>query len=309
MMRAPSPHKMLSNRLFYIINLILALTILMFLSGCGSAKVSQVPVPIANQQDRNPYQSDAKQYPDWFWNMPVADDTIYAVGYSETSAIHISDSEQRAIDDGLKNLSRFYSVRVRLEQKSIRSAGVDILDNNEIPEEVSSEAEAYVKENYQVIKKFVSRDYTLVLVKLGSKDESEPENSIGSALIPAEPRWVTSLPKELGSLYAVGESTLYFRELDSWRIAEKKALLALALSMGGRIRDLVKSLDDQMVNISSISVDTELSNAKIISRWKNMELGTCHILMKMKVDNEIISRNIQQSDQIKESEQEKEKEP
>jgi hypothetical protein len=299
---------MLSNRLFYIINLILALTILTFLSGCSSTKVSQVPVLTANQQNKNPYQSNAKQYPDWFWEMPL-DDTIYAVGYSETSAIHISDSEQRAIDDGLKNLSRFYSVRVKLEQKSIRSIGVDILDNNEIPEEVSSEAEAYVKENYQVIKKFVSRDYTLVLVKLGSKDESEPENSIGSALIPTEPHWVTSLPKELGYLYATGESTLYFRELDSWHIAEKKALLALALSMGGKIRDLVKSLDDQMVDISSISVDTELSNVKIISRWKNMELGTCHVLVKMKVDNEIISRNIQQSDQIKESGQDKEKEP
>ena len=92
-------------------------------------------------------------------------------------------------------------------------------------------------------------------------------------------------------------------------LAEKKALLALALSMGGKIRDLVKSFDEQMVNISSISVDTELSNVKVISRWKNMELGTCHVLMKMKVDNEIISRNIQQSDQIKESEQDKEKEP
>jgi len=299
---------MLSNRLFYIINLILALTILMFLSGCGSTKLSQVPVLTANQQNKNPYQSNAKQYPDWFWEMPL-DDTIYAVGYSETSAIHISDSEQRAIDDGLKNLSKFYSVRVKLEQKSIRGIGVDILDNNEIPEEVSSEAEAYVKENYQAIKKFVSPDHTLVLIKLGSKDESEPEDSIGSAVIPTEPHWVASLPKELGYLYATGESTLYFRELDSWHIAEKKALLALALSMGGKVRDLVKSLDDQMVNISSISVDTELSNVKIISRWKNMAFGTCHVLMKMKVDNEIISRNIQQSDQIKESEQKKENEP
>jgi hypothetical protein len=300
---------MFSNRLFYIINLILALTILMFLFGCGSTKVSQVPTLTVNQQNKNPYQSNAKQYPDWFWEMPLADDTIYAVGYSETSAIHISDSEQRAIDDGLKNLSRCFSVRVKLEQKSIRSAGVDILDNNEIPEEVSPEAEEYVKENYQVIKKFVSRDHTLVLIKLGSKDESEPEDSIGSALIPTEPHWVTSLPKELGYLYATGESTLYFRELDSWHVAEKKALLALALSMGGKVRDLIKSLDDQMVNISSISVDTELSNVEIISRWKNVELGTCHVLMKMKVDNEIISRNIQQSDQINESEQDKEKEP
>jgi len=299
---------MLSNRLFYIINMILALTILMFLSGCGSAKVSQVPVLTANQQNKNPYQSNAKQYPDWFWEMPL-DDNIYAVGYSETSAIHISDSEQRAVDDGLKNLSRFYSVRVKLEQKSIRSIGVDILDNNEIPEEVSPENEAYVEENYQVIKKFVSHDHTLVLVKLGSKDESEPENSIGSALIPTEPHWVTSLPKEFGYLYATGESTLYFREIDSWHTAEEKALWSLATSMGAKVKSLIKSLDDQMVNISSISVDTELSNVKIISRWKNMELGTCHVLMKMKVDNEIISRNIQQSDQIKESGQDKEKEP
>ena len=280
----------------------------MFLSGCGSTKVNQVSVLTANQQNKNPYQSNAKQYPDWFWEMPL-DDNIYAVGYSETSAIHISDSEQRAIDDGLQNLSRFYSVHVKLEQKNIRGEGVDISDNNEIPEEVSSEAEAYVKENYQIIKKFVSRDHTLVLVKLGSKDESEPENSIGSALIPAEPHWVTSLPKELGSLYATGESTLYFREIDSWHTAEEKALWSLATSMGATVKSLIKSLDDQMVNISSISVDNELSNVKVISRWKNVELGTCHVLMKMKVDDEIISRNIQQSDQIKESEQDKEKEP
>ncbi|MDQ1318476.1 MAG: hypothetical protein QG588_2138 [Candidatus Poribacteria bacterium] len=65
---------MLSNRLFYIINLILALTILMFLSGCGSTKVSQVPVLITNHQNKNPYQSSAKQYPDWFWEMPLADE-------------------------------------------------------------------------------------------------------------------------------------------------------------------------------------------------------------------------------------------
>ena len=307
MICAPSHRNMLSNRLSFSINQVLVLMIFAFLAGCGSSTLNQTPVH--KDQQYNTSSSIAKQYPDWFWQMPLSDDILYAVGFCETSSFHPEDSEQRAIDDGLKNLSRFYSIHVKLEQKSIRGIGVDVLDNNNIQDEVSPESEAYVKENSQVIKKFISNEHTLVLVRLGTKDESEPEVSIGSALIPAKPGWVTKLPKELSYLYATGESTLYFREMDSWRAAERKAILALAFSMGGKIRDLVKSLDDQMVNISSISVDNELSNIQVIARWKNLELGTCHVLMKMEVSNEIITRNIKQLDQSEESEQDKENKP
>jgi hypothetical protein len=270
---------MLQRHIPLLIAIFLSLEAIIFLIGCGSSP-SQNLLPAKSEKT-----SILKQYPDWLWNMPIFSNTLYAVGFSETSALHQDESERRAIEDGIKSLAIYYSIHLKADQKNIRGIELNYWDSDAVIEEISPETEKYIQDNNQVIKKFVSPEYTYVLLRLGAKDDFEPEISVGSSIIPKEPLWMTALPKEAGYIYATGESSLYFRETDSWRIAEKKARLALALCIEAKVKNLVKSLDNQMVTISQVSTDVHLNNVQVVERWKNMEMGSCHVLLRMKTED------------------------
>jgi len=226
-------------------------------------------------------QPKTETYPEWFWNMPYSDNTLFAVGFSETSIYHPESSEESAIEDGLKSLAKFLAVRIKSEDRSFTSLGMDIQDFTDDPENIAPETEEYVKENYTAIAKFVSPKNTFILLKLGREDSSKDILSSGLTGVPSRPLWVTDPPKDERYIYATGESNLYLREIDSWKKAERNAIIALAFIVDAKVKSLIADSEMESYNTSSISTDTELKNVQLISRWKDEKQKTCHVLVRM----------------------------
>ncbi len=262
-----------------IANLIsLIMTILLFLCGCSTNGNKKILENISIDNSGQNYDTHNKrQYPEWFWNMPYSDNELFAVGYSETSKFRPENSEKNAINDGLVSLAKFFSVHIKSEIISINN----ILESN-TEEEIDPKVEFYVNNNYTVVAKFISPEYTYVLLKLGDKNDSEPEVSVGSEIIPPKPYWLSKLPSEPGYIYATGESIVYYREIESWREAEKRARVALAYNIETQIKGLIRKVDDRIEDNSIVSIANQtLSNVQVISRWKDTKLNSCHVLLRM----------------------------
>jgi len=274
-------HDMVSIRAIF--SFILVLKAILCLTGCSSP-VSQTLEPAQSDIGKASTNSETKNksYPDWFWNMPRSEDTLFAVGFCETSTYHIENSEQRAIDEGLANLARCVSVHIKAEGRRIGGAGGNITPDIDIQEEVFAETETFVKEHHQVVAKFISPEHTIVLLRSGEKDESTPVLSTGSTELPPEPSWVAKLPEEPGYIYATGGANLYYREIDSWRRAERIARAALAFTIEAKVKGLIQRFDDQMLSISIVNTDVQLNNVQVVARWKSRELNTCHVLARVK---------------------------
>ncbi len=242
-----------------------------------------------------PSQPKEASYPAWFWNMPDTEDGLFAVGFSETYA-HAETSEQGAIADGVENLAKALSVRIKGEEGVQREGGRVVYSGNDLQEEVSPDTLALVKENHQVVAKYASAQSTFVLLRFGRNVEgsfggSTPEQRNGEASthavpdaatpLPQQPRWVTALPSVPGYLYACGQSNPYYREANSWRAAEKHARIALALSLESKVRGLAKELETQMGTISTVSTDVQLNRIQVVARWKHPVYHTYHVLVRM----------------------------
>ncbi len=262
--------------------------------GCGQSKTDHLETLDNSSLNNTKYSETYKKlYPDWFWNMPYSEDSIYAVGYSETSSLHPENSELSAIEDGIKTLACLLSVNIKAEHRQILGEGLNIIDKSKEIEEIGAGNEDFVRNNYQIIKKFVSSNHTLFLMKIVKEGNQEPETTIGSAIIPPKPSWVTRLPKEPNYIYATGESSLYYREIESWRNAEKKARIALAFSFEAKIKGMSESLDGETLFTSSTSTNIHLNDIQIISRWKDEGLNSCHILIRMKEPTGVLWKKIE----------------
>lgn len=262
-----------------IANLISSIiTTLLFLCGCSTNGNKPVFENISIDNLGQKYDTYSKrQYPEWFWNMPYSDNELFAVGYSETSKFRPENSDKIAINDGLVSLAKLFSVHIKSEIISINN----ILESN-TEEEIDPEIEFYVNNNYTIVAKFMSPEYTYVLLKIGDINDSEPEVSVGSEIIPPKPYWLSKLPSEHGYIYATGESSVYYREIESWREAEKRARVALAYNIESKVKGLTRKVDDRIIDNSIVSsANQTLSNIQVISRWKDTKLNSCHVLLRM----------------------------
>jgi hypothetical protein len=271
--------------------------ILLLVMGCASPSVQQKP---AVQQTRELGQSGARttvyfqpkqeklpSYPAWFWNMPGSEDSLYAVGLSETFA-HAETSEQMAIADGVENLARALSVHIKGEYGMERRGGRLIPSGSDMQEEASSTMRDFAEKHHQVTAKHVSPMHTFVLLRLGEGGTAIPVSSTASTALPEEPGWVTSLPKGPGYIYASGQSNPYYRETESWRSAEEHARVALALNLESNLRGLIRretireggrlhALGDSTIIV--VNTDVQLNRVQIVARWKHPKYRTCHVLV------------------------------
>lgn len=224
--------------------------------------------------------ASVRMYPTWFWNMPISEDVVYSVGYSETSRFHPEDSEAAAIEDGIRNLAKFVSVHVKAEYKNFKSIGIDVVDMPDQMEFLSPEIEQYIRDHHRILAKFTSPAHTLILLQTGEKGETEPMISEGSVQIPPRPQWVSELPQDPKYIYASGSSNIYLRETESWRLAEANARIALAFAIEARVKGLVAESDLESYSTSIVSTDIQLENVQIVSRWKDLNQKSCHVLVR-----------------------------
>lgn len=265
--------------------LISIVVILLLMVGCSSPSVQQKPgldqrETHAEIRFRSKPET-APQYPAWFWHMPSSESSLFAVGRSTTSALHPETSQQKAIENGVENLVRALSVRIKGEYAMERHGARTDSDHN-IQEEVSPAMRSLVEKRHKMVATFAVPEHTLVLLRLGEEGAAVPISSAASAAVPNEPGWVTVPPKEPGYLYASGQSNPYYREVNSWRSAEEHARRQLALILEANVRGLAKG-QRMAVGRSNITIstDVQLSRAQVVARWKHPEHQACHVLVRM----------------------------
>lgn len=260
--------------------------LLLLVVGCASPSFKEkseltpkAMAPTAQLQPKPKLPAEAS-YPAWFWNMPHAEDSLFAVGFSETFA-HPETSQQYAITDGIESLAKYFSVRIKGERGVLRDGNRVIFSGADIQEILSPSVLSFVKEHHQLIATYAGKKYTFVLLCLGEGNAETLAMPSSAAPMSSQPSWMTTNPKESGYLYASGNSNPYYREVNSWRIAEKRARIALALSLESKVRGLAKKLNASMETISTISTDVQLNRVQVIARWKHPKDKTCHVLVRM----------------------------
>jgi hypothetical protein len=288
------------------------ISILLFLLvvGCASPSLKEkselTPKVIAPTVQLQPKTKSAGEadYPAWFWNMPHSEDSLFAVGFSETF-FHPEKSTQNSIKDGIESMAKYLSVRIKGERGMLSSGGIVVYSGDDIQEILSPSVLSFVEEHHKVIATYTGGKYSFVLLSLGEGNADGAKrheyretlaNSSSTAPMPSQPNWVTTLPKESGYLYAIGNSNPYYREVNSWRVAEKNARIALALSLESKVRGMAKELNASMETISTISTDVQLNRVQVIARWKHTEYNTCHVLVRMSLSaNEEAIKNLLKS--------------
>ena len=254
-------------------------------------------------------------YPAWFWKMPHSENSLFAVGFSETF-FYPESSKQNAIKDGIESLAKYLSVRIKGERGVLRDGSRVIFSGDDIQEILSPSVLSFVEEHHQIIATYTGKKYrktkssgfarllreplreanTFVLLSMGEGNAETFPHSASAAPMPSRPSWITTPPKEPGYLYAIGNSNPYYREVNSWRIAEKRARITLAFNLESKIRGLAKKLDSSMETISTISTDVQLNRVQVIARWKHPEDNTCHVLVRVPLSvNEEAIKNLLRS--------------
>jgi len=245
----------------------------------GKAELTPEKLNPANQLQTKTKPSAKVSYPAWFWKMPQEENSLFAVGLSKTF-FRAESSEQNAIKDGIEKLARSLSVRIKGERGVLRGGGRLLFSGDDIQEKLSSSVLSFVEKHHQVKTTHTSPKYTFALLCLGEGDATIMAEYSATPL-PPKPGWMTNLPEEPGYVFALGYSNPYYREVNSWRVAEKHARIALALNLESKVRGLAKKLNASMETISTISTDVQLNRVQVIFRWKHPQNNTCHVLTRM----------------------------
>jgi len=278
------------------------LLLLLLIVGCATpllqekAELTPEEIDPTAQLQRKTKSSAEAYYPDWFWKMPQEENSLFAVGLSKTF-FRTESSEKNAIKDGIESLARSLSVHIKGERGLLRGRGRVIFSDDDFQEELSPSVLSFIEENHQVVAVYnTSPKYTFALLCLGKGDATIiAESSV--APLPPKPGWMANLPEEPGYIFALGHSNPHYREVNSWRVAERHAHIALALNLESKVQGLAKKLNASMETISTISTDVQLNRVQVISRWKHPEHNTCHVLVRMPLSgNEEAIKNLLKSE-------------
>jgi hypothetical protein len=292
----------------------------MLIMGCGSSSDQRKTMPIdnrgisANGESIRIRPKRMPSYPIWFWKVPDSGGNLYAVGMIETTA-RPESSQKQAIADGVINLTRSLSARVAGGQGTQRVADRSISGGSSIAEELSPDMLKFVEEHHHLVATCDTPVYTFALLRLGGDSVTSASHD-SSVDIPEKPKWVNVLPKSPGYIYASGESELHYRETTSWNLAERSARETLALSVESTVWTLTKRyrenarVVDYDYGITNITTDVQLNRAQVVERWKDIEYGVCHVLVRMPVSaNSESVANLVRSVLAEEAKKDLEKEP
>ena len=222
-------------------------------------------------------------YPEWFMQMPLVDDTLYAVGYSYVSKLHPENSYGEALENLVTNLACFMSSEVEIEWKYIqRGYETAVLGGGsvEIPLHSVSPKVVEVKDTAVV------GDMFIILGKMYSPGVRGRKEYIH--------RWWEKVPDSEKFIYAVGTSPLYYHEENSWILAEKNARINLAASILLQIKALMKMYENNVEKVVEEKVDNvKLSNVQVVARKMIYISGSrvCYVLVRMSKENLIKSLN------------------
>ncbi len=218
-----------------------------------------------------------KNYPEWFWKMPVDENFYYVVGIAE---IEDTSDLEKAIERAKQDLF--------LEASFVSGTAVTVF------KEVSETRKGDSCVSYIRIKPLKPIDNTvkadiieiaivedkLVLILGRVKIKGKPglgKINIDEVLKEQKnlSEWISPLPKVIDKCVFIG-GTWKFRETfgcRNWKLAEDNVRKKLAMELGARIKSLIRK------NSYLLLAENIISEYQVLRRYLDKDNGLCTVLM------------------------------
>jgi len=231
-------------------------------------------------------QAPAIHYPVWFWEMPTARNTPFAVGYARRYH-RIDSSFVYARRNSIWQLARTQGVTIESSLELCNQFSQNRLVGFQESETFDSTLALRIRQNYQILDSAVVGNLVLVLAAFGGSNDAPP----GDLQLPpvARPDWIDVIPQADTVLYAVGTAPLYYYEQHSWERAEANARIQLAFQIETETRSINKKENHALQIWSENRVSVTLKNVTVARRWLDCTNRQCYVLCQMPVASNRVS--------------------
>ncbi len=248
--------------------------------------------------------SQSGNAPSWLLFLPQEEGAMYAVGFSYPYESP-ETTYARAYDNGIGELGRSFSVQIRSARIDWSENGDDELSyvDRVYGESVDSSLLERISGSARVVGTYREQGSRILYLLLrlpvqqegslpapGSPEESANRTPWTSVIDPsAAPSWVTRLPVQEGSLFAVGFEERYADPTESRRRAIENARAELSRMVKLKVQTLLDAWSERNDGISSdvnerisrsLSAAT-LKGSQIVGMWVDPHTGETYALARM----------------------------
>jgi hypothetical protein len=220
-------------------------------------------------------------YPAWFFD-PPAGRAVFTVGYSDVRA-YVDSAIASAMREAAANYVRNQQVRIAGEQGLATLAAGTLTVGSTIKESFDVDEAGRLASKLKVLDYFQRGGAVTLLASMDSTVNITNVRRVDASRIP-KPSWTTVIPEKAGYIYNSGLCPVYYNENNSWREAERRGRINLALTLYTKVKYMGKKVD----NIYFREFQVEETNAtllgvEVVARWKDVRNQICYVLVRMPV--------------------------
>ncbi len=231
------------------------------------------------QASRKPLPENV--YPAWFFD-PPSGRTVFTVGYSDVRS-YLDSAIASATREAAVNLVRYRQVRISGEQGLATLAAGTLTVGSTIKEFYDENEAGNLGPRLKVLDYFQRGGAVTLLASTDSTVGVPAAKRVDVAKIP-KPSWTTTIPEKGGYLYNSGLCPVYYNENNSWREAERRARINLALTLYTKVKFMGKKVDNTYFREFQVEeTNATLMGIEVVSRWKDVKNQICYVLVRMPV--------------------------
>jgi hypothetical protein len=220
-------------------------------------------------------------YPAWFLD-PPAGRAVFTVGYSDVRS-YIDSAVASATREAAANYVRNQQVRIAGEQGLATLAAGTLTVGSTIKENYDVDAAGQLAPNLKVIDYFQRGGAVTLLASTDSNAVVPNLRRVDVSKIP-KPPWTTVIPEKSGYIYNSGLCPVYYNENNSWREAERRGRINLALTLYTKVKFMGKKVDDSYFREFQVEeTNATLLAIEVVARWKDVRNQICYVLVRMPV--------------------------
>ncbi|HTP12277.1 MAG TPA: hypothetical protein VMM37_01565 [Bacteroidota bacterium] len=220
-------------------------------------------------------------YPSWFLEPPAGRANV-TVGYSDVRA-YLDSAIASATREAAVNCVRNQQVRIAGEQGLATLAVGTLTVGSTISEGYDESAAGQLSTNLKVLDYFQRAGAATVLASTDSSDAAVNARRVDVSKVP-RPSWTTTIPEKAGYMYNSGLCPVYYNENNSWREAERRGRINLALTLYTKVKFMGKKADDSYFREFQVEeTNATLRGVEIVARWKDVKNQICYVLVRMPV--------------------------
>jgi hypothetical protein len=218
-------------------------------------------------------------YPDWFYNPPAGIDA-FSIGYSDERS-YVDSAIKSATREAAVNFVKSQSVQIAGEQGMATFIAGKIPIGSTIKENYDEAEAGRLGESMKVVDWFARGRTVTVLACADSTMSFSSPRRLDATKTP-KPAWVNTIPDKSGYVYSSALASVYYYENNSWREAERRARINLALTLSAKIKYLSKKLNEEYYREYQVEeTNVTLHGVEIVGRWKDVKNQICYVLVRM----------------------------